>query len=154
VPDWQAYLGDIGIAAQSGLGLPMGDFGRHQGEIGFIVLDKGEVADTFIRNIQSATWIMPEDSPYFEAHRIGSFLLNNLLALADLRKWSVSAKPLPYGRTNMDLQGLRGWYLKKGFVDDGGQGMVRAPQQPDMTQAITQIVQSQAVTIPAGVVRR
>src|ERR1035437_7849817 len=133
VPDWEARLREIHTAGQTNSGLELQNFEENHGEIGSVALCRWPAADIHIRKIQSATWIMSKSSPYFDVHGVGRFLMNNLLAFADLKEWSVSADPRPDGR--MDKVSLCNWYKRKGFVDFV-ECMVRYPQQPDMTQAI------------------
>jgi len=156
VPDWEARLREIKAAKQIYLfGSEFQDFEGNEGQVGYVALSRSTSgADIHIRKIKSATWVMPRESSYFDAHGVGSFLMNNLCAFADLKNWSISAEPYPEGGGRLDIGDIYQWNIKKGFVDSD-RAMVRSPQRPDMAQAIAQVVRPQPGAITrAGVGRR
>lgn len=112
------------------------------GVIGYVAAHKSQntVADIYITGIRSYTDKLPEDLQYHHA-RIGRFLMDNLLALADIRGWKVEAIPASEGRlSNRDLYS---WLQNKGFsTPELSPVVVRQPQEPDMIQPIAKHIKA------------
>lgn len=144
VPDWQQELEKIKIYVRDNKLLSPGSeltsFSYNDGEIAYIDVTKSDIADLYIQRIRSSSWILPPESKYHETRGLGRFLMNNLLTLADIKRWSITAFPYTDGKLTDD--DVRNWLLRKSFAYDKEKGyeLIRRPQSsPDMTQAIAHI---------------
>jgi hypothetical protein len=144
VPNWQQektmidkYVKDNGFFRS----IELGSFVDNNGEVAYVDVTQSEIADLYIQKIKSSAGIFPPGSRYHEAEGLGRFLMNNLLTLADIKKWSVTAFPYADGRlTNDDV---RDWLLRKNFAynEKKGYELIREPQpSPDMTQVIATVL--------------
>ncbi|OGE25979.1 hypothetical protein A3H85_02940 [Candidatus Daviesbacteria bacterium RIFCSPLOWO2_02_FULL_40_8] len=99
--------------------------------------------------IQTETAHLPEKFGYNNAEGVGSFLLDNLCALADLNGWRIYLNPVDKGG-KLTQGPLYSWYKRRGFDDpykfpkgsDYDGDMQRWPKQPDISQPIISIVES------------
>lgn len=107
----------------------------HDGEIGIISLGASgdKTADTVMGRVRSHAGWLSEDSKYRNAH-IGRFMMDNLLAITDMNKWSVSAFPYTDGRLSDD--DVLDWLNRKGFDELG----IRKPQQVEENQPVVKIL--------------
>jgi hypothetical protein len=102
----------------------------------------GESNAIWLNRVETATEYLPHDSVYFGAHGIGSFMLDNLCALADTRGWTIYGNPEDRGG-RLNQGELWEWYQKRGFEDnltDAPGGAVRYPREPDSTQVINTVL--------------
>ncbi|MDO8452255.1 MAG: hypothetical protein Q7S79_00730 [bacterium] len=139
VPNWEKELDKIRKKIASGEMFPgpeVNTFRLYQGRIGFINLTPHDkpAADLHIERIRSNTWIVPKDSPYYDVHGLGRFLMNNMLTLADVKGWSIEGSPYTDGR--LTDEHVYSWLQRKGFKDNKKGELVRQPQKPDTTQSI------------------
>ncbi|MDE2025815.1 MAG: hypothetical protein KGJ07_04940 [Patescibacteria group bacterium] len=106
--------------------------------------DVGELGEnaalvSYIQTIDPENF--PNGNPYTQLTGAGSFLMNNLCALADIKRWNLYAGPAGAGK--LSTSQIRDWTMRRGFTDIGYPGyapMRRLPQQPDETQLIARIV--------------
>jgi hypothetical protein len=120
---------------------PEFDTFRTTGEIGKISVDgtKQTEAKLYLAKIHTYSEIPPSDSPYGNALGIGSFLMNQLVALADARKLSIGAYIQPEGR--LSHEAMHAWFRRLGFEQDPSEGaLLRRPQQLDASQPIVTIL--------------
>ncbi len=142
LPNWQAALDSIKKRK-----IQVNDtlmFEWNEGEIGFVQVGHpgyDKEIDLNIRKIRSSTWILPEESPYHDARGIGRFLMNNLLALVDVKGWTVQAVPMTDGR--LQQLDMVNWLERKGF--EPTEHAVRKSQRPDESQVIVGILKRLSV---------
>lgn len=103
-----------------------------------------------IKYVQTETSYFPDDSGYRDTKGLGSFLLDNLCTLADIKKWRIYVFPDDRGG-GLDQAQLYEWYQRKGFEDDykfpkesrdSFGGMQRWPREQDRSQVIATILQT------------
>ena len=104
-----------------------------------------DVPSILVDRIQTDNRYLPDGNEYHNAKGVGSFILDNLCALADARRWRIYLVPLERdGRlTGTDLND---WYERRGFkfsdVDThhmygrSADSMMRLPKEPDTSQPI------------------
>ncbi len=97
-------------------------------------------------------------SSYYEAKGIGSFLLDNLCALVDIKGWRIYLAPSDRG-WGLGQSDLVNWYKRRGFRHSGEfskdmrasfGGMQRTSQVPNRSQVIIGILNSHGVNLPQG----
>src|SRR4030042_4853697 len=135
IPNWKEKLDNIKEKIATGelpFRLELTSFEHSQGEIAYLHAAPGKKADLYIQRVRSNTWLL-KGTPYENARGLGRFLLNNLLTLADIRGWSLTAFAYTDGRlTDSDVYE---WLARKGFDTDFTKGdPVRQPQNPDLSQ--------------------
>jgi|GEM_PF-3119416 len=123
------------------------------GKVGSVWVSSAETKDGApaigISRIQTDSRYLPEDSEYHAAKGVGSFLLDNLCALADAKGWRIYLEPLERdGR--LTGEDLIEWYERKGFIfPDTAEtehfrasfgSMVRLPQSPTAAQPIAEFM--------------
>jgi len=108
----------------------------HEGMIGSISLspNSGDHGETYMDRVRSHTQWLPVDSKYRNAH-VGRFMMDNLLAIADMNGWSMYA--FPYADGKLSNEDVLQWLARKGFDMDGE----RKAQQADAGQPILKILQ-------------
>lgn len=124
------------------------------GRVGFLKITKVEPPDKSysvgIDMIESQTVHLPKEFGYNQAEGIGSFLLDNLCTLTDLKKWKIYIEPMDKGG-KLSQSSLYQWYKKRGFehaykfpkeTHDSFGGMQRQPRMPDESQVILNILRS------------
>jgi hypothetical protein len=130
--------------------LPAHDLG--EGRVGALKVTKVDPADggksLGIDMVETATVYLPKELGYYNAEGIGSFLLDNLCAFADIKKWRIYLQPVDKGG-NLTQDKIYNWYKKRGFQpafkfpkesrDNFGE-MQRRPTEPDVTQAIAKVI--------------
>lgn len=116
---------------------------RKEGQIGMIHAIRGAQADliTSGRMTSFTEWI-EEGSPYCAPSRregmgVGSFLLDNLLAIADMNGWTFSAFASTDGR--LDDADVTAWLGRRGLEHKKG-GFIREPKAVDKSQEIVKIL--------------
>ena len=126
---WRPISSEILLASQGMVGWINGSASRHRN------------ADVMLTNIESITGKLPKDSKYKDAKGIGRFLMNNFMALMDLKRWSVTASPSTSGRlTDKDIYA---WNERLGFPPENTvEDYIRKPQQPNMSQPIIRLLNS------------
>jgi hypothetical protein len=99
-----------------------------------------------VSGIQTNSMYLPEGSEYHNASGIGSFILDSLCTIADIRGWRVYLEPLERGG-KLTQGELVEWYKRHGFEDNSSEdkhsnfgGMVRFPGQVDPSQPIARLV--------------
>lgn len=125
-----------------------------EGRVGFLEIDKVSprdgVAAIGVSHVQTATDYLPEEFGYNQASGVGSFLLDNLCSLADIKSWRMYLEPMDRGGRLTQGQ-LNSWYRRKGFEKafkfpeksrDNFGDMQRWPKEPDSSQVISDILQS------------
>lgn len=123
-----------------------------QGRVGVLEIDKVEPPDNNlsigIGIVRTQTTHLPKKFKYDKAEGIGNFLLDNLCALADIKKWRIYLEPLDRGG-KLDQFHLYRWYRRKGFEDDFNfpkeshdnfGGMQRWSKEPDNSQIVATIL--------------
>lgn len=158
-PKVEAMLGDLEANPRFGTINPryvrgLGSYHLGNGRVGTIQIRKVDPSDNAlsigIAHVQTETSYLPEDSGYKNASGIGSFLLDNLAALADTKKWRIYIFPDDRGG-RLNQAELYKWYRRRGFEDDykfpeesrhDFGGMQRWPKEPDISQVIATILQS------------
>lgn len=114
------------------------------GEIGMLEVD-GLIETNrdilYLAKIRSNSEMLPLGTPYHESRGIGSFLLQQLLTLADAKGLFVEAYIQAEGR--LSDYDMKKWFKKVGFSYDenGGGDFIRPPQTPDLTQPIATILE-------------
>lgn len=97
-----------------------------------------------LRQIRSNTLLLPEGYGYRNAHGLGSFLLDNLLVVSDMKKWPVYGTPKPSRESKLSKDDLIAWYERKGFkqnFDERDYSMVRFPKEHlNKNQVISQLL--------------
>lgn len=147
--DPSGFSWKVHIPYYRGLAPKMSDgrnFADNKGRVGAIYGDAtkpvmGKKAIS-IGKIETDTSILPKDSPYYDARGIGHFLMDNFLALADIKGWTVTALLQPNGR--LSYREMEAWVRRKGFSSKTAP-LHRDPQKPDMSQVIAQILSGQEV---------
>lgn len=116
------------------------------GRVGVLKAEKIISADQIpsigILAIQSETSHLPTDSGYRNARGIGSFLLDNLCALADIHQWRIFLRPYDRGG-RLTQSDLYKWYRKRGFEQAGRENygsLQRFPRETETSQAIAKII--------------
>ena len=112
------------------------------GEVGYIAagVAEGKESELYISRVRSHAGWLPPDSKYRNAH-IGRFLMDNLLALADMRGWKMSAFAYTDGR--LSNEDVNAWLERKGFSPSAESSeLVRQPQESDSKQPIVRLLGS------------
>lgn len=157
VPDWERQK--VGVEERIKKGeinpniedhLTMYDLGG--GRVGILHIKRVDPKDNAfsvgISLIASHTTELSEGLGYHKAKRIGSFLLDNLCALADIKGWRIYLEPSDRGWGLSQMQ-LINWYRRKGFdfnykfakeSRDTFGLMQREPKEPDKTQVVAGIL--------------
>lgn len=131
--------------------------------VSYLGLEDGEVANVDVKEGKPADQApsigisMITSEPrylqgYENAEGVGSFLLDQVCALADLKKWRVYLEPVDKGG-KLRQHELYAWYRRRGFTDygdyskelrdslrDSRYGMLRLPQEADISQPITSVL--------------
>lgn len=121
-----------------------------EGRVGSVWVKKAQAEDQApsigISRIQTDNMWLPEGSEYHNARGVGSFLLDSLCVLADVRGWRVYLEPVDRGG-GLGQADLYEWYQRHSFIDvdnpgleSSAGGMVRLPQEPDPLQPIAGIL--------------
>lgn len=99
--------------------------------------------DLVLSYVRTMTSMLPEEYGYKRAGGLGTFLLDNINALADNKGWRVYLDPTVKG-AGLDGNQLVQWYDRHGYkrtTDSNIHILQRNPQTPDSTQVISQILQ-------------
>lgn len=122
------------------------------GRAGIIELEKAVPNDKApslrVGIVQTETHHFPPEFGYQDAVGVGSFLLNNICELADLKNWRVYLNPVDKGGA-LTQGDLYAWYQRRGFKDPYlfpkethySDHMQRMPRESDNTQAISKILE-------------
>ncbi len=130
--------------------------GLGNGRVGRVVVQRADPKDNMpavrLDEIAADTLHLPEEFGYNDARGVGSFLLDNLCSLADIRDWRIYINPIDMGWGNLTQGDLMKWYQKRGFTHDFqfpidsrmDGGTQRRPRELDVSQAIVDILQPQS----------
>lgn len=106
-------------------------------------VSKDGKTDLLLNHIQTMARVLPEEYGYRGAPGLGSFLLDNLGALADHSGWRIYLNPSAR-ESGLDGYNLAKWYERHGYVypsADSSNGFQRNPQPPNQNLAISKILQ-------------
>jgi len=125
-----------------------------EGKVGVIQIVKVKPSDGApsigIKYIQTETRYFPKDSGYREVNRLGSFLLDNLCTLADIKKWRIYLFPDDRGG-KLTIDKIASWYGRRDFKGEyefpkdtrnAFGTMQRWPKEADTTQIMANILKS------------
>lgn len=161
VPDAEEQAAKVEELVATGQysGFMIGDLkskGLGDGKVGIIqprkVMPKDGVLSVRPGVIRTDTAYIPKESPYHNANGVGSFLLDNLCALADYKGWRIYLNPVDRGGKLFQHE-LYAWYQGRGFLDNYQLPeetraeylpMMRWPQEPDSSQPILSVIPASA----------
>ncbi len=122
------------------------------GKVGFLEIEKLDPPDNALAirvdMVRTETEHLPPEFGYSRAEGVGSFLMQNLCTLADIKSWRVYLNPVDKGG-KLGQGDIYHWYKRRGFDDpfkfpkeaNYNEDMQRWPKEPDRTQAIASILQ-------------
>ncbi len=109
-------------------------------DFGSIEEEDGKEKALYLTYIRTMTSMLPQEYGYKSARGLGSFLLDNLNALADSKNLRVYLNPSARDG-GMDDSELTHWYYRHGYTKTNRKwGFQRDPQTPDPQQVISQIL--------------
>lgn len=157
VPNWQEQGARIQEDVKTGgvssaLPFALGEFEREKGSIGnvHVNLAKHHIQ---LGSIRTKTWMLPQEFGYQNAKGVGNFLMRNLTTFADIKGLPVFLEPYPDGSSPLSYDETREWYKRLGFkfvhelpeeadLPRAHGSMVRLPGQPDLTQQVAKVIQT------------
>lgn len=125
-----------------------------EGRVGSVWVHAAQAEDQApsigVLRIQTNNMWVPEGSEYHDARGVGTFILDSLCAIADVRGWRIYLEPVDRGG-RLQQGDLYEWYQRHGFMDIESRGrnsglkstaggMVRLPQEPDPEQPVTRML--------------
>ncbi len=158
VPNWEVQKkkleeliakGERSSSVFENLQLASGEISFHpwNGAVAGITVDPAESETDekamLVVGIQTMTSPLPDEYGYRNARGLGSFLLDNLGALADYRGWKIYLDPSAHG-AGLSGGELDQWYVRHGYsrsTSNRVHGFQRDPQTPDNRQVISKILE-------------
>lgn len=150
VPNWEEQAKKISDDIKKGgvsyaLSHALSQFEEKKGSIGSVDLRVREDHIVF-QHIRTKTWALPKEFGYNGAKGVGSFLLKNAVAFADIVGLPMVLEPYPDGSSPLSDMDTIEWYRRHGFEFRDGRShrnispdygsMIRMPHEPDFSQPI------------------